>query len=72
MNKSFVIYSWHGMVCSFVSKVIYKVLPNNYFVEIIDYLSYLFIGLAIIIILDEIAKCLIPHIRRLFLGGRDS
>lgn len=72
MNKSFVIYSWHGMVCSFISKVIYRILPDSYVVEIIDYISYLFIGLTVIIILDEITRRLIPQTRRLFLGGRDA
>lgn len=71
MRKSFAIYSWHGMVCSTISKVVYRFLPDAYWVEVVDYLSYLFIGLATIMALDEIAKKMIPHIRSAFLGGRD-
>lgn len=72
MRKSFVIYSWHGMICSFVSKVIYRVFPSNRLVEIFDYFSYVVIGLAVILILDELGKKFIPQIRHLFLGGRDA
>ena len=72
MKKSFVIYAWHGMICSFVSKVVYKVLPDQYFTEVVAYLSYIFIGVAIIILLDEVAKRTVPHFRQFFLGRRDS
>jgi uncharacterized membrane protein YuzA (DUF378 family) len=71
MKKSFVIYSWHGMVCTFFAKLIFHFFPTSYITEVFAYVSYIVIGLTAIVVLDELFKKYAPSIRGVFLGGRD-
>lgn len=69
-RKSFIIYALHPLVCSTVQGVIRRILPQTLLAETITYCGYVFIGISIIIFVDEMALKLMPKTHSLFVGNR--
>lgn len=70
MKKSFIIYAMHPLVCSTVQGVVRRILPQTLWTEIITYCGYVFIGVLLIIVIDDVALRLIPRARALLVGNR--